>query len=71
MDFCMGELILDPNGAYLLFRSANLLQISTVPCCPPPCLTDLSESESSESSILDRGRGDGRLAAAAAAGPEI
>ena len=31
----MGELILDPNGAYLLFRSANLLQISTVPCPPP------------------------------------
>ena len=37
----MGELILDPNGAYLLFRSANLLQISTVLVPTPPCLTDL------------------------------
>ena len=40
----MGELILDPNGAYLLFRSANLLQISTVLVPTPPCLTDLHQT---------------------------
>ena len=43
MDFCMGELIWDPNGAYLLFRSANRLQMRTVRGVPPPCATDLHE----------------------------
>ena len=37
----MGELIWDPNGAYLLFRSANRFQMGTVRGVPPPCPTDL------------------------------
>ena len=37
----MGELIWDPNGAYLLFKSANRLQMPTVRGVTPPCPTDL------------------------------